>query len=65
MIKTNEYGGVTIGGTTYSLLAEYAATGRIIARAAIAEGFDERVLRLVFETCFDIVMEVLEEEEKK
>lgn len=65
MIKTNEYGGVTIGGTTETLFYEYAAAGRLIARGAIAEGYDERVLRLVFEACFNIVMEVLEEEEKK
>lgn len=65
MINTNEYGGVTVGGTTYSLFSEYAAAGRLIARGAIAEGYDERVLRLVFETCFNIVMEVFEEEEKK
>ena len=65
MIKTNEFGGVTIGGTTYSLFAEYTAAGKEIARGAIATGYDERVLRVAFETCFNIVMEVLEEEEKK
>lgn len=65
MIKTNEYGGVTIGGMIDTLFAEYAAAGRLIARGAIAEGYDERVLRLAFEACFNIVMEVLEEEEKK
>lgn len=65
MIKTNEYGGVTIGGTTYSLFSEYAATGRLIARGALAEGYDERVMILLFEACFRMVMEVLEEEEKK
>lgn len=65
MIKTNEYGGVTIGGMTDALLSEYAVAGMLIARSAIAEGYDKRVLRLVFETCFDIVMKVLEEEEKE
>lgn len=65
MIKTNEYGGVTIGGMTDSLFSEYAATGRLIARGAISEGYDARVLRALFEACFNIVMEVLEEEEKK
>lgn len=64
MIKTNEYGGVTIGGTTYSLFSEYTVAGKLIARGAIAEGYDARVLRLAFEACFNIVMEVLEEEEK-
>lgn len=65
MIKTNEYGGVTIGGTIDKLFAEYTVAGKLIARSAISEGFDERVLRVLFEACFDIVMEVLEEEEKK
>lgn len=65
MIKTNEYGGVTVGGTIDSLFSEYAAAGRLIARGAIAEGYDERVLRFVFEACFSIVTEVLEEEKKK
>lgn len=65
MIKTNEYGGVNIGGMTDAVFSEYAAAGVLIARGAISEGYDKRVLRLVFETCFDIVMEVLEEEEKK
>lgn len=65
MIKTNEYGGVTIGGNIDRLFSEYTVAGKLIARGAIAEGYDERVLRLVFEACFDIVTEVLEEEEKK
>ena len=65
MIKTNEYGGVTIGGAIDRLFAEYVTAGKLIARGAISEGYDERVLRLVFEAGFDIVMEVLEEEEKK
>ena len=65
MIKTDEFGRVTVGGMIDSLFAEYASAGRAIARGAIAEGYDERVLRVVFEACFSMVMEVLEEEEKK
>ena len=49
----------------YSLFSEYAAAGMAIARGAISEGYEERVLRVLFEVCFNIVMEVLEEEEKK
>lgn len=65
MIKTDEFGRVTVGGMINSLFAEYAAAGRAIARGAIAEGYDERVLRALFELCFIGVMEVLEEVEKK
>lgn len=65
MIKTDEFGRVTVGGMIDSLFAEYAAAGRAIARGAIAEGYDERVLRALFELCFSGVMEVLEEVEKK
>lgn len=65
MIKTNEFGRVTVGGMIYSLFAEYATAGRAIARGAISEGYDERVLRALFELCFSGVMEVLEEVEKK
>lgn len=65
MIKTDEFGGVTVGGMIDSLFAEYAAAGRAIARGAISEGYDERVLRALFEFCFSGVMEVLEEVEKK
>lgn len=64
MIKTNEYGGVTVDGMTSDLFSEYAAVGMAIARGAISEGYDKRVLRVLFEVCFNIVMEVLEEEEK-
>lgn len=64
MIKTDEFGMVTVGGMIDSLFAEYAAAGRVIARGAISEGYDERVLRVVFEACFSMVMEVLEEEKK-
>lgn len=64
MIKTDEFGVVTVGGMTDSLFSEYAAAGMAIARVAIAEGYDERVLRVVFEACFSMVTEVLEKEEK-
>lgn len=64
MIKTDEFGKVTVGGMINILFSEYAAAGRAIARGAIAEGYDERVLRVVFEACFSMVMEVLEEEKK-
>lgn len=64
MIKTDEFGVVTVGGMIYSLFAEYGAAGRAIARSAISAGYDERVLRVVFEACFSMVMEVLEEEDK-
>ena len=65
MIKTNEFGGVTVGGMTSALFSEYAAAGMAIARGLIAEGYDVRVLRVLFEVCFNMVMEELEEEEKK
>lgn len=64
MIKTNEFGMVTVGGMIDSLFAEYEAAGKSIARGAIAEGYDERALRALFEFCFSRVMEVLEEVEK-
>lgn len=64
MIKTDEFGVVTVGGMIDSLFSEYAAAGRAIARGAIAEGYDERVLRVVFEACFSMVTEVLEKEER-
>ena len=64
MIKTDEFGGVTVGGMINSLFAEYSAAGRAIARGAISEGYDERVLRVLFELCFSRVMEVLEKEER-
>lgn len=64
MIKTDEFGRVTVGGMIDSLFAEYEAAGRAIARGVIAEGYDERVLRALFELCFSGVMEVFEEEEQ-
>lgn len=65
MINTDEFGRETVGGMIDSLFAEYASAGRAIARGAIAEGYDERVLRALFELCFSGVMEVLEEVKKK
>lgn len=65
MINTDEFGRVTVGGMMDSLFAEYEAAGKAIARGAISEGYDERVLRVLFEFCFSRVMEVLEEVEKK
>lgn len=65
MIKTDEFDRVTVRGMIDNLFAEYAAVGRAIARGAISEGYDERVLRALFELCFSGVMEVLEEVEKK
>lgn len=64
MIKTDEFGVDTVGEMIDSLFSEYAAAGRAIARGAIAEGYDERVLRVMFEACFSMVTEVLEKEEK-
>lgn len=65
MIKTDDFGRVTVEGMFNSLFTEYTAAGRAIVRGAIAEGYDERVLRALFEACFIMVMEVLEEEEKQ
>lgn len=64
MIKTDEFGRVSVGGMIDSLFAEYEAAGRAIARGAIAMGYDTDTLRAVFELCFSMVMEVLEEEDK-
>lgn len=64
MIKTDEFGRVTVEGKIDSLFVEYVAVGKAIARGVIAEGYDERVLRTLFELCFSGVMEVLEEVEK-
>lgn len=64
MIKTDEFGMVTVGGMIDSLFAEYAAAGKAIARGAIDMGHDETSVRAVFELCFSMVMEVLEEGDK-
>ena len=65
MIKTDEFGMVTVGGTTGNLFTEYVAAGRAIARGAISEGYDMDTVRALFALGFRMVMEVLEEEEKK
>lgn len=65
MIKTDEFGGVTVGGMIDILFAEYETAGRAVARGAIAMGYDTDTLRALFELCFDRVMEVLEEGEQK
>lgn len=65
MIKTDEFGRVTVGGMIDSLFAEYAAAGRAIARGAIAEGYDMDTVRALFALGFSMVMEVLEEGEQK
>lgn len=64
MIKTDEFGRVTVGGMIDSLFAEYAAAGRAIARGAISEGYDMDTVRTLFVLGFSMVMEVLEKEEK-
>lgn len=64
MIKTDEFGMVTVGGMIDSLFAEYAAAGRAIARGAISKGYDMDTVRASFALSFSMVMEVLEEEKK-
>ena len=64
MIKTDEFGMVTVGGMIDSLFAEYAAAGRAIARGEISEGYDMDTVRALFALGFRMVMEVLEEEKK-
>ena len=64
MINTDEFGRVTVGGMIDSLFAEYEAAGKAIARGSLAGGYDKRILRALFEFCFEQVMKVLEDEEK-
>ena len=64
MIKTDEFGGVTVGGMIDSLFAEYECAGKAIIRGAIAMGHDTDTLKALFELCFSRVMEVLEKEER-
>lgn len=64
MIKTNEFGRVTVNGTMDSLFAEYESAGKAIIRGALSAGYDELALRAVLGLCFSRVMEVLEKEEK-
>lgn len=64
MIKTDEFGRVTVNGMLVDLFAEYEAAGKAIARGAIAMGYDKTTLRSLLELCFSRVMEVLEDEEQ-
>ena len=64
MIKTDEFGRVTVNGMMDSLLAEYESAGKAIIRGALSTGYDELALRAVFGLCFSRVMEVFEEEKK-
>ena len=64
MIKTDEFGVVTVGGMIDSLFAEYESAGKAIIRGALSTGYDELALRAVLGFCFSRVMEVFEEEEK-
>lgn len=63
MIKTDEFGGVTVGGMIDNLFAEYEIAGKAIIRGAISTGYDKSTLRALFDLCYDRVMEVLEEGE--
>ena len=65
MIKTDDFGRVTVGGMLDQLLVEYDTAGRAIMRGAISAGYDERILRELFEHCFKRVMEVSEDEEQE
>ena len=64
MIKTDEFGRVSVEGMIDSLFAEYESAGKAIIRGALSTGYDELALRAVFGLCFSRVMEVFEEEEK-
>lgn len=64
MIKTDEFGMVTVGGMIDSLFAEYESAGKAIIRGALSTGYDELALRAMLGLCFNRVMEVFEEEEK-
>lgn len=64
MIKTDEFGRVTVNGMMDSLFAEYESAGEAIIRGALSTGYDELAPRAVFGLCFSRVMEVFEEEKK-
>ena len=64
MIKTDEFGMVTVGGMIDSLFAEYESAGKAIIRGALSTGCDELALKAMLGLCFNRVMEVFEEEEK-
>lgn len=58
MIKTDEFGRVTVNGMMDSLFAEYESAGKAIIRGALSTGYDELALRAVFGLCVSRVMEV-------
>ena len=64
MIKTDGFGRVTVNGMLYDLFAEYEIVGKEIIRGAVAAGYEESTLRVLFKLYFSRVMEVLEEEDK-
>lgn len=64
MIKTDEFGRVTVNGMMDSLFAEYESAGKAIIRGALSTGYDELALRAMFGLCVSRVMEVFEEEKK-
>lgn len=64
MIKTDEFGRVTVNGMMDSLFAEYESAGKAIIRGALSTGYDELALRATLGLCFSRVMEVFEEEKK-
>lgn len=64
MIKTDEFGRVTVNGMMDSLFAEYESAGKAIVRGALSTGYDELALIAVLGLCFSRVMEVFEEEKK-
>nr|DAR30215.1 MAG TPA: hypothetical protein [Caudoviricetes sp.] len=64
MIKTDEFGRVTVNGMVDNLFAEYEIAGKALVRGALSAGCDELVLKAILELCFSKVMEVLEEEKK-
>ena len=64
MIKTDEFGMVTVGGMIDSLFAEYESAGIAIVRGALSTGCDELALKAMLGFCFSMVMEVLEEEKR-
>ena len=64
MIKTDEFGMVTVGGMIDHLLAEYASAGRALARGVILKGYDRDTARALFALGFSMVMKVSEEEDQ-
>ena len=64
MIKTDEFGRVTVNGMMDSLFAEYESAGKAIVRGALSTGYDELALRAMLGFCFNKIMEVFKEEKK-